>query len=280
MTSMTRTRASLSSTDHRGARPLEVFRARRRQLTTVLLLIVGVVGASSIITQFSYRQAVVSVPKAMGWLFTNIIPDGASLRKLPQILSKLLQTIVVSVMATVFATVCAFAFAILGSSATRPHPSLLVVARAVGSLFRNIPVVAWAMILLLSFGQSLLTGLLALFFATFGFLVRSFLETIDETSQSSVEALHASGATWLQTVFQAVLPSTLPQVLSWMLYMVETNIRDATLVGILTGTGIGFTFDLYYNALNYRAAGLVVVSIVIVVLLIENTSNLIRRVIL
>ncbi len=95
-----------------------------------------------------------------------------------------------------------------------------------------------------------------------------------------MEALHASGATWLQMIFQAVLPSTLPQVLSWMLYMVETNIRDATIVGILTGTGIGFTFDLYYNALNYRAAGLVVVSILLVVLLIENTSNLIRRVIL
>ena len=66
-------------------------------------------------------------------------------------------------MATVLATLCAFVFAVLGSNATRPHPLLSLVARALGSLFRNIPVVAWAMILLLSFGQSLLTGLLALF---------------------------------------------------------------------------------------------------------------------
>jgi len=183
-------------------------------------------------------------------------------------------------MATVFATIFAFIFAILGSNATRPHPVFSFLARGIGSVFRNIPVVAWAMVLLLSFGQSLLTGLLALFFATFGFLVRSFLETIDETSRRGVEALHAAGATWPQTVFQAVLPSALPQVLSWMLYMVETNIRDATLVGILTGTGIGFTFDLYYNALNYRAAGLVILSLVAVVLLIENLSNVVRRVIL
>jgi len=258
----------------------EVFRARRRQMTLVLLLIAAVTAASSIITQFSYRQAAFSVPKAAAWLVTNVLPDGPALRKLPDIASKLLQTIVVSVMATVFATIFAFVFAILGSNATRPHPAFSLVARGIGSVFRNIPVVAWAMVLLLSFGQSLLTGLLALFFATFGFLVRSFLETIDETSRSSVEALHASGASWLQTVFQAVLPSALPQVLSWMLYMVETNIRDATLVGILTGTGIGFTFDLYYNALNYRAAGLVILSLVAVVLLIENLSNLVRRVIL
>ena len=249
-------------------------------MTLILLAIAVVVGVSSIVTQFSYRTAVLSFPKALGWLVSNIIPDGKALGKLPEILWKLAQTIVVSVMATVFATECALGCALLGSTTTRPHPAFSLVARAVGSLFRNIPVVAWAMVLLMSFGQSQLTGLLALFFATFGFLVRSFLETIDETSRSSVEALHAAGATWPQTVVQAVAPSVLPQVLSWMLYMVETNIRDATLVGILTGTGIGFTFDLYYKALNYRAAGLVVVSIVVVVLVIENASNLIRRVIL
>ncbi|HET6487916.1 MAG TPA: ABC transporter permease subunit, partial [Spirochaetia bacterium] len=227
------------------ASSLEVFKARRRQMTQVLLVIAAIVAVSSIITQFSYRQAAFSVPKAFGWLVTNIIPDRPALAKLPTIVAKLLQTIVVAVMATVFATAAAFLLAILGSTATRPHPLFSLAARAIGSVFRNIPVVAWAMVLLLSFGQSLLTGLLALFFATFGFLVRSFLETIDETSRSSVEALHAAGASWPQTVFQAVLPSALPQVLSWMLYMVETNIRDATLVGILTGTGIGFTFDLY-----------------------------------
>ncbi|MGO9309095.1 MAG: PhnE/PtxC family ABC transporter permease [Spirochaetia bacterium] len=275
-----RRRGSSSTTDQGMNQSFDVFRARRRQLTLVLLLIAALVLGASIVTQFSFRDAAFSIPKALRWLFSNLIPDVNSLKKFPEIVRKLLQTVVVSVMATVLATFCAFGFAVLGSNATRPHPVFSLISRAIGSLFRNIPVVAWAMILLLSFGQSLLTGLLALFCSTFGFLVRSFLETIDETSRSSVEALHASGATWLQMIFQAVLPSTLPQVLSWMLYMVETNIRDATIVGILTGTGIGFTFDLYYNALNYRTAGLVVVSVLVVVLLIENTSNLIRRVIL
>ena len=99
-------------------------------------------------------------------------------------------------------------------------------------------------------------------------------------AESSVEALHASGASWLQTVAQAVFPSVLPQMTSWMLYMLETNIRDATLVGILTGTGIGFLFDLYYKSMNYSAAALVVIGIIIVVIAIETTSNALRKVIL
>jgi phosphonate transport system permease protein len=95
-----------------------------------------------------------------------------------------------------------------------------------------------------------------------------------------MEALHASGASWLQTIAQAVFPALLPQLTSWMLYMVETNIRDATLVGILTGTGIGFLFDIYYKSLNYSSASLVVIGVVLVVLIIETISNALRKIIL
>lgn len=153
-------------------------------------------------------------------------------------------------------------------------------SRVIASVYRNIPIVAWALILLLSFGQNALTGYFALFLATFGFLVRAFIETIDETSSGSVEALQASGATYFQIVMKAVIPECLPQMMSWILYMIETNIRSSTLVGILTGTGIGFMFDLYYKNMNYEVVTLITLSIVIVVIGIELISNYVRRVIL
>ena len=62
--------------------------------------------------------------------------------------------------------------------------------------------------------------------------------------------------------------------------MIETNIRSATLVGLLTGTGIGYLFDLYYKQLNYEMVSLITLSIVIAVLVIEAISNIIRREIL
>jgi len=62
--------------------------------------------------------------------------------------------------------------------------------------------------------------------------------------------------------------------------MLETNIREATLVGILTGTGIGFLFDLYYKSMNYPSAALVVIGIVLVVIAIETASNALRKTIL
>ena len=57
------------------------------------------------------------------------------------------------------------------------------------------------------------------------------------------------------------------------MYMIETNIRDATLIGLLTGTGIGFVFDVYYKASATNIAGLVILSIVLVVIACELTRT-------
>lgn len=262
---------------------IEVRKAFRRRNLAALgcfaLLAVLTLG-SSIVTSFDWPASLRAFPKAIGWMAANFIPNDRALRNAPKIALKLAETVLVSIMATVIAAACAFAMAILGSKTTRPHPLVSGIVRLIASLCRNIPVVAWAMILLLSFGQNILTGLISLFIGTFGFLTRAFMETVDEAAESSVEALRASGAPWLATVTQAVVPSIMPQVASWMLYMVETNIRDATLVGILTGTGIGFLFDLYYKSLNFPSAAFVVLCIVAVVILIETGSNALRRVIL
>lgn len=257
-----------------------VMRNRNRSYLLAFLIIAGLTLGSALITQYDFWEGFASFPKALGWLTANFSPDAATLDYLPRILSKLGETVVVSVMATFLATIGALFFAVLISKTTAPHPILAWPIRALASVLRNIPVVAWAMILLFSFGQSVLTGFIALFLESLGFLIRSFAETIDETSSSPVEALKASGASWGQTVSQAVIPGVLPQITSWMLFMLENNIRSATLVGILTGSGIGFLFDLYYKTLKYPPAALVVLSIVAVVLLLEGLSNLLRRVIL
>jgi len=258
----------------------KVFRDRNLTLWGLLAIVLVLTWGSAALTQFDFGQGLASFPKALGWLASNFVPNERAWNNLPRILEKLGETVVVSVMATVLAAVVSFCLALLGSRTTRPHAWLTPPVRFIASLGRNIPVVAWAMIFLLAFGQTFLTGLLALFIETVGFLTRSFLDIIDETASSPVEAVRAGGATWGQVVAQAVVPSTLPMLTSWMLYMLETNVRSATLVGLLTGTGIGFLFDLYYKSLNYPSAGLVTLAIVVVVLALEAISNALRKVIL
>jgi phosphonate transport system permease protein len=258
----------------------DVFTGRRNNALLFFALLAVLTTGSIVITQYDLQKGFTSIAKALIWGAANFYPDAGSIAKLPDILVKLWATVLMSIASTTVAAIFSLLLAVAGSHTTRIHRSFTVIARGIASFFRNVPLVAWAMILMLAFSQSSLTGFLALFLGSLGFLTRAFMETIDEVGANAVEGLKSTGAAYFTVIFQAVLPASMPQIVSWLLFMVETNIRDATLVGLLTGTGIGFSFDVYYKSFNYHAASLVVLVIVITVLIVETVSNGVRRVIL
>ncbi|ANE45826.1 phosphonate ABC transporter permease [Paenibacillus swuensis] len=254
-------------------------RKRMRTLFYCLLLLV-MTAAAIVITEFDVVTGFTSIPQAAIWVFDHFYPDAKAMKRLPDIIDSLIETILVSVAATTVAALFALIFAMAGSITTGRGGIFSVISRSVATVFRNIDVAAWSMILLISFGQNVLTGYLALFFGSFGFLTRAFIETIDEMSNSSVEALKSTGAGYLTIMAQSVIPSCIPQLISWVLFMMETNIRQATLIGILTGTGIGFLFSLYYKSLDFHSASLIVIALVLTIAVFETVSNYIRKVIM
>ena len=224
-----------------------VFRRRKMTYTLLILVVLGIYFFSSTITKFHFTEGLLSFPKAFVWIGENLIPDELAIRRFSKILDKLIETVLLSVAVTVLAAIFAFFVSLFGSKATDfPRPVNQLV-RMIAAFFRNVPDVVWAMLLMFSFGQNILTGFFALFFTTFGMLTRAFIETIEEASSDCIEALRASGANFAQTVFQGIIPSVIPGIVTWVLYMIETNIRSSTLIGILTATGIGYLFDMYLS---------------------------------
>lgn len=258
----------------------DIFKVRKIRLTVIFLSLIALFLGSSFLSEFHLSDGLAAVPRAIGWMFTNLIPDAKAFERLPKILGRLNETVLLSVAVTVTAGILAFIFSLFGSKSTRNNKGIGRIVRIVAAFFRNVPDVVWAMLFLFSFGQNMVTGFLALFFTTFGLLTRAFIETIDEVSPDCVEALEAAGANFQQIVCQGIIPASIAGIITWILYMIETNIRSSTLIGILTATGIGYQFDLYYKRLEFGSVGLIVILIVIVVIFIETISNRIRRVIL
>ena len=256
-----------------------VFQKRKITYTIVFVSILALYLVSSIITEFKLSQGLKAFPEAAVWIASTLVPDAKAFERIPKILSKLMETALLSVAVTTIAAVMAFSFSLFGSRTLKFHRLINQIVRTVAAFFRNVPDVVWAMLLMFSFGQNILTGFFALFFTTFGLLTRSFIETIDEVSSDCVEALDATGADFAQIVFQGIIPSSITGIITWILYMIETNIRSSTLIGILTATGIGYLFDMYYKRLEFGSASLVVICIVVLVIIIETISNQLRKVI-
>ena len=251
----------------------------KRYATTFAIVAVylALTALSALRTGFDPIQSLIDLPGGFVWLFEHFMPTAESFKHLPRILTALGTTVLDAVAASVIAAVLAYVLALLASRSVGFGGIVRLLIRGMATILRNIPTVAWAFILVFSFRQSEFTGFLVLFMKSFGFLIRSFIETMDEVSNDTLDALRAPGASRLQIVAHGIVPLTIAQAVSWVMYQLETNVRDATLVGMLTGTGIGFVFELYYRTFRYDTAGLVILCIVIVAMSCEAISNFVRR---
>lgn len=251
---------------------------RKISIGLVVLILLVLVELSSRFVGFNLMDGFSSIPTAFAWMGTHLIPTGKSLGNLPGILNALWQTLLMAIAATVLAAIGALFFSLLGAKTTSSHIIIARAARIVAALFRNIPDVVWTIILLFSFGQNMLTGIITLFFTSFGMLTRYFIEVIDEVCSDSIQALYATGAGYLQVFTQGIYPTIIPEVIIWTMFMVENNTRDATLIGILTATGIGYLFNLFYTRMDFASCSLVIMLLAVAIIALELTTTTIKKV--
>ena len=117
----------------------------------------------------------------------------------------------------------------------------------------------------------------ALFITPCGFLIRSFIETIDEVGSESLEALQSVGAGRLWVITQVIIPASLPGFISWLLYSLEVNIRSSTLVGAVGGGGIGLIMMGYIKQFRYHSAMGVILLVAVIVILVDLLTNFLRK---
>ena len=247
------------------------FPKRHASYAGILIAFLAVTFVAGGHIDFSFLDAAKDFPGGFVWFVDQFMPNAKAFDQMGKITSALAMTILDAIAAGTLAAIIAFILAVIASRVSGVGGPVQMVIRAFATVLRNIPTVAWGFI------QAEFTGFLALFFKSLGFLTRAFIETIDEADAGSIEALKATGASRLQIIVHGVFPLSLAQVVSWVLYMIETNFRDATLVGMLTGTGIGFVFNWYYRTFKYPTAGLVIICIAVAVIVVEAVSNYVRR---
>lgn len=174
--------------------------------------------------------------------------------RIPGVLSSVLVTLALAMASTTVAAILAFFLALFGSERISPFPKAAKFVRGFATFLRNIPALVWAFILFSSLGIGTGVGFVALCITSFAFLVRAFVETMEDVSQDCVESLQAVGASFPQRVAQAIVPSCLSGFLSWYLYCIEVNIRASTIVGMVGGGGVGLTLFSYIKSFEYDIA--------------------------
>jgi len=191
--------------------------------------------------------------------------------------SGMIITVGLTVLSTILGAIISFFFALLAAR-NLSHKRVSQAVRTITSFIRAIPAILWVLIFSLAMGLGPEAAVVGLVFQGIAFLTKAYSETIEEIDYGIIEALKASGATWWQIVFQAILPSCLTALLSWTFIRLESNFGHALAVGAAAGAGgIGFQLVLSGNMqMNMHEVGVIIYMIIAVSLVFELISMKLR----
>ncbi len=191
--------------------------------------------------------------------------------------AEMLETFEIAIWATLLAIVLSAPLAWCGAKNYAPNRLVHTGARAVVGLFRAVPELVSALFLVLAYGFGPIAGVLALALHSTGFLGKFYADDIETADDKPQEALRAIGANQFKVMRFAVLPQVMPQFIAYTLYVLDRNVRMATVVGLVGAGGIGQELKGRYDMYNYAHVGTILIAIFVTVLLLDRIAARLRN---
>jgi phosphonate transport system permease protein len=193
------------------------------------------------------------------------------------VVSKLIETIQMAIWATLIALVISLPLGFLAARNLMGDGLVVGLARSLIGLLRAIPELVSALFFVVAFGFGPIAGIFALGLHAAGFLGKFFADDSENADPKPQEALVALGANTIKVARFAVLPQVLPQYIAYILYILDRNIRMATVIGLVGAGGIGQELKGRFDMYDYGHVATILVAIFILVVLVDQLSASIRK---
>ncbi len=207
----------------------------------------------------------------------NLWPPTFGIYKPEQVLGAILVTFQVAFAATLMAAVLSV---VVGSFAARnvaPNKAVRTGFRGLLLIIRGIPELILAILFVIITGLGAQAGTLALAIGGVGLLGKLIADSLEEVPPGPERAMSAVGATRSQVYFASTLPMSIPAFVGHLLYLLEQNVRAATLLGVVGGGGIGLYLYDSLRVSKYDQVTMFLLLIIALVLVIEGIAIFIRR---
>jgi len=185
-------------------------------------------------------------------------------------------TLQIALWGTALAVVTAVPMAFLASANIVPWWIYQPVRRLMDAC-RAINEMVFAMLFVVAVGLGPFAGVLALWIHTSGILAKLFSEAVEAIDPQPVEGIRSTGASALHEIVYGVIPQVIPLWISFTLYRFESNVRSASVVGMVGAGGIGVVLWEIIRGFQYAETCAVMLIIIVTVSIIDLVSARIRQ---
>ncbi|GAB6558002.1 MULTISPECIES: phosphonate ABC transporter, permease protein PhnE [Bacillus] len=247
--------------------------SKLKHMLTAMLVILLLWG-SSVQVDASFSKLVVGFPNMIDLLKEMVPPDWSYFQV---ITTAMLDTIRMAIIGTTLGAILAIPLALFAASNVFTSTFLYGPARLILNFIRTIPDLLLAAIFVAIFGIGPLPGILALTFFSIGLVAKLLYESIESIDPGPLEAMTAVGANKVQWIVYGVMPQVKAHFVSYVLYTFEVNVRAAAVLGLVGAGGIGLYYDRTLGFLQYQQTASIIIYTLVVVLLIDYVSTLLRE---
>lgn len=250
------------------------FGLRRLKLLAVLALIGAFYAMCFSLAQFDPAKLAEGLPKLAGWLAQAWPPRGD---ELPLIVRRTAETIAMATVGTTAAALLALPMALLGSRNLTPLPILYYPVRWFLNMLRGIDSFVFALLFVAAVGLGPFAGVIGIALHTWGSAAKLFADHLENADLAPYDAVRTTGAGRFTSIAYAVLPDVLPVFASTALFWLEFNVRASTVLGVVGAGGIGQELKNSMDLLDFNRLFTIIAVILIVVTLLDQVSNWLRR---
>jgi phosphonate transport system permease protein len=212
------------------------------------------------------------------WVIVGLMVDWSHFAKWDHaaLLKSMLETIAMAFLGTLLSSLVALPLGFLGARNVIPNGVFRFFTRRVFDVCRGLDQLIWALVFVRAMGLGPIAGILAIFVSDTGVLAKLYAEAIENADKGQVEGIRSTGAGQLMTLRLGVLPQVLPMMVSQALYQLESNSREATILGLVGAGGIGLRLSERIQINAWDQVAYIIVLILITVAAIDFVSKRIR----
>lgn len=245
------------------------------QVTIILLIVLGFYVLSINWSQNQMIGGFSNTLSNMKLIIDKFFPPNMAI--VLEVWEAIAQTIQMAIISTTIAASLTIPFALLSAKNIAPANFVYYITRTFLNILRTIPDLMLAVLFVSLFGVGMFSGILALTIFSLGILAKLISETIESIDMKPLEAAKGCGGGRIQVIVVALVPQILPQFMSFVLYVLEINIRASIILGLVGAGGIGLALSRELNFYNYPNAMGIIIIIFVIVISIEFISNKIRE---
>lgn len=215
----------------------------------------------------------------LGKLVAQMFPPSTG-SHLPLLLHAMVETLAIAFLGTLTAAIVAFPVSFLAARNTAPSMVIHFFARRCFDTIRGIDVLIWALVFVGVVGLGPFAGILAIAVSDAGTFGKLFSETIETADRKPIDGVLSAGGTGLHAIRFALVPQVLPVIISQVLYYFESNVRSATIIGIVGAGGIGLQLSELIRTYDFDQVAFVIIMILITVAAIDWMCGKLRFVVI